>query len=315
MSWFDMRVRALREETRDILGVELASVDGAPLPFDWLPGAHVDLRLPNGLVRQYSLISRPADSHLYLAIKHEAQSRGGSRWLHEELRLGQILRVGAPRNLFALEDGSGEVVLVAGGIGITPLLAMYRSCRATGRPVSLHYFARERSGLAFHQELEGQTDVFLHVGLDRAALNDRLAELLSAYATKAGLYCCGPAGFMQQVRERALVEGWPESALHQEHFQAANAPTPVAGFELVLAASGRQVQVGAGESIVAAAARAGVEIPLSCGMGICGCCLTRVLDGVPSHCDDYLDADQKVSGNWILPCVSGCSSTRLVLDC
>lgn len=315
MSWFDMRVRALREETHDILGVELASADGAPLPFDWLPGAHVDLHLPGGLVRQYSLVSRPADGHLYLAVKREAESRGGSRWLHEGLRLGQILRVGAPRNLFALEAGSDEVVLVAGGIGITPLLAMYRSCRATGRPVRLHYFARERSGLAFHQELDGQADVFLHVGLDRTAQNGRLAELLSEHATKAGLYCCGPAGFMQQVRERALVEGWPESALHQEHFQAANEPTSAGSFELVLAASGRQVRVGAGESVVAAAARAGVEIALSCGMGICGCCLTRVLDGVPSHCDDYLNADQKASGNWILPCVSGCSSMRLVLDC
>ncbi|TCD19982.1 oxidoreductase [Pseudomonas sp. IC_126] len=315
MSWFDMRVRALREEARDILGVELAVEDGAPLPFDWLPGAHVDLRLPDGLVRQYSLVSRPADGHLYLAVKREPESRGGSRWLHEALRLGQILRVGAPRNLFALDDGSDAVMLIAGGIGITPLLAMYRSCRETGRPVRLHCFAREQSGLAFHRELEGQADVFLHVGLDRAALQDRLTELLSEHATKAGLYCCGPAGFMQQVRERALAEGWPESALHQEHFQATKEPTPAGSFELVLSASGRQVQVGAGESVVAAAARAGVEIPLSCGMGICGCCLTRVLDGVPSHCDDYLDADRKASGNWILPCVSGCSGARLVLDC
>lgn len=314
MNWFEMRVRALREEARDILGVELTPADETPLPFDWSPGAHIDLRLPDGLVRQYSLVSRPADGYLYLAVKREPDSRGGSRWLHEGLRLGQVLGVGAPRNLFALHDGSGDVLLVAGGIGITPLLAMYRACRAHARPVRLHCFVRERAGLAFRRELEGQADVHLHVGLERAALHDRLGELFSARDAQASLYCCGPAGFMQQVRERALAAGWPEGALYQEHFQAPAEPASATAFELVLAASGRQVQVMAGESVVAAAARAGVEIPLSCGMGMCGCCLTRVLEGLPEHRDAYLGADEQASGEWMLPCVSGCVGTRLVLD-
>ncbi|MBE7376675.1 MULTISPECIES: PDR/VanB family oxidoreductase [Pseudomonadaceae] len=315
MSGFDMRVCALREEARDVLGVELAPADGVPLPFDWAPGAHVDLRLPNGLVRQYSLVSRPADGHLYFAVKREPGSRGGSRWLHEDLRLGQILGVGEPRNLFELHEGSGEVLLIAGGIGITPLLAMYRACRANARPVGLHYFARERAGLAFRRELEEQADVHLHVGLERAALHDRLGELLSMRGERASLYCCGPAGFMQRVREVALAAGWPEKALHQEHFQAQAEPVTTTGFELVLAASGRQVRVIAGESVAAAAARAGVEIPLSCGMGMCGCCLTRVIEGQPVHRDAYLGAAEQASGEWMLPCVSGCAGARLVLDC
>jgi len=315
MNWFEMRVRALRDEARGVLGVELAPADDAPLPFDWSPGAHVDLRLPDGLVRQYSLVSRPADGHLHLAVKREPDSRGGSRWLHEGLRLGQVLGVGEPRNLFALQDGPGDVLLVAGGIGITPLLAMYRACRAKARPVRLHCFARERAGLAFRRELEGQMDVHLHLGLERAALYDRLGELLSRRGAQASLYCCGPAGFMQQVRERALAAGWPDGALYQEHFQPPTELTTATGFELVLAASGRQVQVMAGESVVAAAARAGVEIPLSCGMGMCGCCLTRVLDGMPEHRDTYLGAAEQASGVWMLPCVSGCAGGRLVLDC
>jgi vanillate O-demethylase ferredoxin subunit len=314
MSWFDMRVRSLREEAREILGLELVPLNGEPLPFSWAPGAHVDVRLPDGLVRQYSLVSQPADGHLYLAIKREEPSRGGSRWLHEHLRLGQTLSVGEPRNLFALEHGEGEVLLVAAGIGITPLLAMHRACRASGRRVQLHYFARERPSLAFLAELQGQERVYLHAGLERTALHDQLGALLSPRREEASLYCCGPAGFMQRVREQALEAGWPENALHQEHFQSSAEPLAAGGFELVLAASGQVVQVAVGETLVAAASRVGVTIPTSCGMGMCGCCLTRVIEGTPEHHDDYLGAAEQASGDWILPCVSGCSGTRLVLD-
>lgn len=314
MSWFDMRVRSLREEARDILGLELVSLSGEPLPFSWSPGAHVDVRLPDGLVRQYSLISQPADGHLYLAIKRDASSRGGSRWLHEHLRLGQTLSVGEPRNLFSLEDGEGEVLLIAAGIGITPLLAMHRACRANGRQVQLHYFAREWPGFAFLKELSGQNQVYLHAGLERAAVHDQLGALLASRHAEANLYCCGPSGFMQRVREQALEAGWPENALHQEYFQPSVEPAVAGGFELVLAASGHAVQVAEGEPLVAAASRVGVTIPTSCCMGMCGCCLTRVLEGAPEHRDDYLGAAEQASGDWILPCVSGCSGTRLVLD-
>lgn len=211
MSWFDMRVRSLREEARDILGLELVPLNGEPLPFSWSPGAHVDVRLPDGLVRQYSLVSQPADGHLYLAIKRDGSSRGGSRWLHEHLRLGQTLSVGEPRNLFSLEDGEGEVLLIAAGIGITPLLAMHRACRARGRQVHLHYFAREWPGFAFLKELSGQNQVYLHAGLERAAVHDQLGALLASRHAEANLYCCGPSGFMQRVREQALEAGWPET--------------------------------------------------------------------------------------------------------
>jgi ferredoxin len=139
-------------------------------------------------------------------------------------------------------------------------------------------------------------------------------ELLAVRNPKASLYCCDLTGFMQQVRELAQGAGWPEQALHQEHFKAPDEPDSETAFELVLAASRTQVHVRAGESIIDAAARVGVEIPLSCGMGMCGCCLTRVLEGVPAHRDSYLDVDEQASGAWILPCVSACASGRLVLD-
>jgi len=313
MIWTALQVRALRLESEDVLGVELAPPGATPLPFDWAPGAHVDLRLGNGVVRQYSVISRPEEGHLYLGIKRESASRGGSRWLHEHLRLGAHLEVGTPRNLFALQPGTGPVTLVAAGIGITPLLPMYRQCQAQGRPVRLLYFTRDARQVPFLQRLDEHIE--LHEGLRARQIGAYLAGQLPTWAAEASLYCCGPAGFMDCVERTALACGWPTSALHREHFQAA-APTPQgnSSCSLVLQRSGVEVQVQPGENLVQAAARVGVELPVSCGMGICGACVSRVVEGEPAHRDECLSDTQRSSGQWIAPCVSGCSGTRLVLD-
>ncbi|MFZ5937871.1 Pdr/VanB family oxidoreductase [Pseudomonas putida] len=313
MTWITLQVRALRLESEDVLGVELAPPSAAPLPFDWAPGAHVDLRLGNGVVRQYSVISRPEEGHLYLGIKRENASRGGSRWLHEHLRLGAQLQVGEPRNLFALQPGTGPVILVAAGIGITPLLPMYRQCQAQGRPVRLLYFTRDARQAPFLQRLDEHIE--LHAGLRARQIAAHLARQLPAWAAEASLYCCGPAGFMDCVERTALACGWPHSALHREHFQA-TAPTTQSNSNcsLVLQRSGVEVQVQPGESLVQAAARGGVALPVSCGMGICGACISRVIEGEPEHRDECLSDAQRSSGAWVAPCVSGCGSLRLVLD-
>lgn len=316
MSWVEMRVRGLREEAVDILGVELCMADAAPLPFAWTPGAHVDLQLGDGLVRQYSLTNLADQSGLHLAIKREPDSRGGSRWLHEQLRIGARLRVGAPRNLFPLQDGGDEVWLVAAGIGITPLLAMYRHCLRRGRPVRLLYFARSEAHLAFASTFAGDARASLICGLPAGEVSGRLRGELPAWRPGLQLYTCGPAPFMASVMQAASAADWPQQALHQEHFQAAaNTPDTPAGLQLVLARSGQSVSVEAGESLVAAAARVGVSIPTSCGMGMCGCCMTRVLAGTPEHRDQYLSEAERASGEWLLPCVSGCRDGRLELDC
>lgn len=313
MSWTPLQVRALRLEADDVLGVELGVPGGGDLPFSWAAGAHVDLRLGNGMVRQYSLASLPEEGHLYLGIKREPASRGGSRWLHEHLRLGARVDVGAPRNLFAVQPGTGPVTLLAAGIGITPLLPMYRQCLAQGRAVRLLYFTRHARQVPLIQRQHPHIDVFS--GLRAAQISACLADLLPAWQDQASLYCCGPAGFMACAEQAALTRGWPASALYREHFKpaepSANADSNCA---LVLQRSGREVQVQPGESLVQAAARVGVELPVSCGMGICGACLCRVIEGEPQHRDECLSEAQRSSGEWITPCVSRARGARLVLD-
>jgi len=316
MSWLELKVRGLREEAEGILAVELCSPDATPLPFAWTAGAHVDVQLGGGLVRQYSLTNLAEEGCLRLAIKQAADSRGGSRWLHQQLRVGARLKVGAPRNLFPLQPGNAPVLLVAAGIGITPLLAMYRQCRAEQRPVRLLYFARSPAHTAFVDELRDDPAVTLFSGLPGAAIAAQLRHLLPAWQVEQQLYTCGPDGFMQCVQAVASDLGWPAAALHQEYFQAPSDPAAnqAVELELVLARSGKSVAVQAGESLVAAAARVGVTIATSCGMGMCGVCMTRVLDGVPEHRDQYLSDAERGSGEWLMPCVSSCSGQRLELD-
>lgn len=316
MSWLELKVRGLREEAEGILGIELCSPDATPLPFAWTAGAHVDVQLGGSLVRQYSLTNLADEGCLRLAIKHAEDSRGGSRWLHQQLRVGARLKVGAPRNLFPLQPGNGPVLLVAAGIGITPLLAMYRQCQAEQRPVRLLYFARSQAHAAFVDKLQADPAVTLFCNHTGAAITERLRLQLNPWQAGQQLYTCGPDGFMQCVQAVAAELGWPAAALHQEHFQAPSGPAAnqVAELELVLARSGKSVVVQAGESLVSAAARVGVAIATSCGMGMCGACMTRVLDGVPEHRDQYLSDAERSSGEWLMPCVSSCSGKRLELD-
>lgn len=314
MSWVELKVRGLREEADGILGLELAPLAGL-LPFTWEAGAHVDVQVDGGQVRQYSLINRPEEGCLRLAVKHAPDSRGGSRWLHRQVRLGDRLKVAAPRNVFPLKAGQGEVLLVAAGIGITPLLAMYRECQRQSRPVRLWYFAREAAQWAFVEQWRDDAAVRLVCGLPSAAVIDRLRDELPGWRPSAQLYTCGPEGFMAAVLSLAGERGWPAEALHQEHFQA---PTPVGtpppGQQLVLARSGKTVQIRAGESLVAAAERVGVSIATSCGMGMCGACMTPVLGGGIEHRDQYLSEAEQASGQWIMPCVSTCGGGTLTLD-
>ncbi|WP_339486529.1 PDR/VanB family oxidoreductase [Pseudomonas sp. EL_65y_Pfl2_R95] len=320
MNWVEMKVRGLREEAEGILGVELCAVKGDALPFSWTPGAHVDLQLAGGLVRQYSLTNLADEGCIRLAIKREPRSRGGSQWLHEQLRLGARIQVGVPRNLFALQPGTGPVVLMAAGIGVTPLLAMYRACRAQQRPVQFYYFSRSLAHSAFLAELHAQPDVSLFSGLSSADIAAQLPQLLANRQPGSQLYSCGPQGFMACVAEQATAAGWPSTAQHREHFnaplQAPELPTThqVPTVQLVLAKSAKQVLVNAGETLVAAAARVGVTIATSCGMGMCGACMCPVLSGEIDHRDQYLSDAERQSGRWILPCVSACSGEELVLD-
>jgi vanillate O-demethylase ferredoxin subunit len=312
-----VRVARKCAEAEGICSFELVHADGAALP-PFTAGAHVEVHLPGGITRPYSLCNSPADTQRYrIAVLRETASRGGSAALHEGVAEGDRLEIGAPRNLFKLADDAESHLLLAGGIGITPLLAMAEQLARQGAPFQLHYCARSRARAAFVEQLEQSAfadRVNLHFSDGDAAQRLDIATLLAQPARGQHLYACGPAGFMDAVLGAARTQGWPEAQLHHEVFGAL--PVDSKGdqaFEVQLGAAGRVVLVPAGCSIVAALAQAGVNIPTSCEQGICGTCMTTVLEGTPEHRDQYLTSEEQQAGELILPCCSRAKSARLVL--
>lgn len=318
-----IEVRVVRKtcEALDIHAYELAPVGEESLPA-YAAGAHVDVHLPGGLVRQYSLCGSPAQhghgAHMRyrIAVLRDPQSRGGSQAMHEVVGEGDTLRIGAPRNLFPLLAGGQPSILLAGGIGVTPLLAMAYELHATGRPFRLHYFARTRGRVAFLAELlQGPfaDHVELHLDDEGTAGGDTVRQLLAALPPTAQVYTCGPAGFLQHVLATAAAVAWPSEQLHYETFAP---PQQTAGgsFTVRIHSTGASVTVASDETVVAAVARLGVEIPVSCEQGICGTCITRVLSGEIEHRDQYFNEAEQAAQDQFTPCCSRAKSVVLVLD-
>jgi vanillate O-demethylase ferredoxin subunit len=315
-----LRMRVLRKttEAEGIASFELASADGTPLP-PYTAGAHVDVHGPGGIVRPYSLYGDPADTSCYrIAVLREPASRGGSAAMHDAVKAGDEITIGAPRNLFPLADGAASHLLLAGGIGITPLLAMVQVLASREADFTLHYCTRSAARTAFADTLRASrfaNRVHLHHDDGPAAQRLDLAALLASPPAGRHLYVCGPQGFMDAVLNAARAAGWPADRLHSESFTPA--PAPQEGdraFEVMLAKSGRVIPVAADCSVVQALAAAGVVLPTSCEQGICGTCLTRVVDGVPEHRDQYLTDEERAANDQFLPCCSRAQSARLVLE-
>lgn len=311
-----VKIERIVDEALDIRSFRLVRSDGQPLD-TYEPGAHVDLTGPTGVTRQYSLCSPPQDRRAYLvAVKKEAQSRGGSAALHE-VQEGTELEMGAPRNLFRLDPQAREHVLCAAGIGVTPLLSMAYRLAETGQPWRLHYFARSPQYAAF-SALLAETfagHVQFHYGVEPADMDAVLTQCLEQAGSAAHVYTCGPAPFMNKVVEVASRSRGDE-AIHLEHFQAdpaANAG-PSGGFEVELASSGVVLQVPANTSLVDVLQAHGCDIDTECREGICGTCIVEVLDGLPEHRDNCLSNKEKASNKQICACVSRALSARLVLD-
>lgn len=311
-----VKIERIVDEALDIRSFRLVRSDGQPLD-TYEPGAHVDLTGPTGVTRQYSLCSPPQDRRAYLvAVKKEAQSRGGSAALHE-VQEGTELEMGAPRNLFRLDPEAGEHVLCAAGIGVTPLLSMAYRLAETGQPWRLHYFARSPQYAAF-SALLAETfagHVQFHYGVEPGDMDAVLSDCLTRAGSAAHVYTCGPAPFMNKVVEVASRSRGDE-AIHLEHFQAdpeANAG-PSGGFEVELARSGVVLQVPANTALVDVLQAHGCDIDTECREGICGTCIVDVLDGVPEHRDNCLSTREKAANKQICACVSRAVSARLVLD-
>ncbi|WP_106305688.1 PDR/VanB family oxidoreductase [Paraburkholderia sp. BL18I3N2] len=312
-----MTVRVARRniEADGIVSFELASPDGCDLPaFD--AGSHVDVHLPTGHVRQYSICSAPHQRSRYqIAVLREAQSRGGSAGMHDAVKEGDELRVSMPRNHFALAPDAVKHLLVAGGIGLTPLLCMAQHLDHACEEFELHYCARSRSRAAFLERLANapwSERVKYHFD-DEQRLH--LDALLNEVIPETHLYVCGPQGFMTAVLDAARANGWPESRLHYEFFSGTAVDTSSDGaFEVCLARTGKTVTIPADRTVTQTLADAGVEVPVSCEQGICGTCVTRVLDGEPEHRDLFLSPEEQSRNDQFLPCCSRSKSRRLVLD-
>ena len=311
-----LQVVAIRRQAEGIHSFELADPDGAQLPVV-TAGAHVDVHLPGSLVRSYSLAGDPTErGHWLLGVLLERTGRGGSRAMHEQVRVGDLLTVGAPRNAFELAAGATHSVLLAGGIGITPLKAMAHTLRAQGASFELHYCARSPQTAAFVADLQALVPagaLHLHFDQGNPAQGLNMAALLAQPANGTHVYCCGPAGFMQACAQ--ATAHWPPGTVHSEHFKApetAAKAQPDGAFEVQLARAGVTVQVQPDQTIVRAIELAGLRVPTSCLSGLCGACKVDYLAGDVEH-NDYILSDEEKSRCMTL-CVSRARSPLLVID-
>ena len=317
-STLSVRVARKAQAATDICTFELVEVDGAALP-SFSAGSHVDVHLPDGLTRQYSLCNDPSETHRYLiAVLRDPASRGGSKALHAQVQEGQVLQISAPKNHFGLAHDARRSLLLAGGIGVTPILCMAERLAMTGADFAMHYCTRSRERAAFLQRITASRyapQVQFHFDNGVADQKLDLAALLTDPQAGVHLYVCGPKGFMDAVLATARTQGWPESQLHYEFFGAEVAKSDHdAGFEIQLASSGRVIRVAKDQTVTQALSAAGVEVQTACEQGVCGTCLTRVLSGVPDHKDQYLTPEEQAANDQFTPCCSRAKTARLVLD-
>lgn len=312
-------VKSMRHEAEGIVSVEFrpATPGGVFPPFT--AGAHIDLHLGNGLVRSYSLCNPSSDAGRYVVgVLHDKASRGGSRFVHQQLRVGQVIDIAPPRNNFALHEDAPRSVLVAGGIGVTPIWCMLQRLVALGRPVALIYCARTRREAAFVEAIAALADraaITWHFNDEAGGLPD-LAKLLVDRGADTHYYCCGPTPMLDAFEKSCAQLGYTHAHIERFAAVAVESATDAHGFEVLCEKSGRTVEVPAGKSVLDALIDAGLNPDHSCKEGVCGACETAVLDfdGALDHKDGVLTKIERESGRTMMICVSRCTGQRLVLD-
>lgn len=313
----ELTIRKIKTVAEDIVSLELARADGQNLPA-FTAGSHIDLKLGNGLIRSYSLVNDPAEQGRYVvAVNKDAASRGGSSYVHESLREGQTIEVSEPRNNFKLVEDAPLVALIAGGIGITPLLSMIRRLETLGRPWKLFYSARTRAKCAFLEEIQALEardpgQVQLHIVRENDGRLTDIDGIVNSLPADTHLYCCGPTPMLKAF-EDACAPREPD-CVHIEYFTAQHEAASAGGFDVVLAHGKRTIRIEAGKSILHALLDSGVDVPNACQEGVCGACQTTVLEGTPDHRDSYLTPREKTSCKTMMLCCSGSLTPALVLD-
>ena len=277
------------------------------------PGAHIDLHLANGMVRQYSLTRPdPAPTQYILGIKRDAASRGGSKYIFDQLKVGTILKVSAPLNHFALDPTAAHSVLIAGGIGITPIWAMVQALQAAGRSWELYFSCRSRGDMAFFDVLRGMTHARLHFDDEANGAFLDIAAIAAGAPKGAHFYCCGPTPMLKAFED--AMQGRPPEQVHVEYFTPKEQPNLAGGYVVVLTRSGREFQIPPGKSILTVLRDAGIDVPYSCEEGICGSCETTVISGSPDHRDSIMTERERARSKTMMICCSGSKGERLVLD-
>ncbi|MCL6732148.1 PDR/VanB family oxidoreductase [Streptomyces neyagawaensis] len=308
-----LQIRAKDTIADGVVSLTLAHPDGARLP-DWTPGSHIDLVLPEGTTRQYSLCGDRWDPYTYrIAVLREPAGRGGSAYVHDRLAPGDLVGVGGPRNHFPLVPAD-RYLFIAGGIGITPLLPMIHQAELIGADWQLLYGGRSRASMALREELSAAHGDRVHISpQDECGLLD-LASWLDTPDPDTKVYCCGPAPLLAAVEQACAA--WPSYSLRTERFSAGALPEPVhqRAFEVELRRTGRTVTVMPDTSVLHAVRQVGADVLSSCEQGTCGTCLTPVLEGTPDHRDSILADHERAANDCMLPCVSRSRGDRLVLD-
>lgn len=312
-----LRLDSIAYEAENIHSYTFVSPETTPLP-SFTAGAHVEVFLGNGQSRCYSLFNSPEGAGEYkVAIAKSPNGKGGSKYFHESARVGQLYQVSYPRNNFQLVSDTQETVLIAGGIGITPLLSMASYLEDIGRPWKLYYRARTRKALAlldkeFFRKNAEKIQIILddeEMEQERAGFFDRI---LDAHGNQLHYYCCGPNPMLTSFME--ATEHLPSAQVHYEYFSSQAESAREGGFTVVLQKSNQQIQVGPGQTILDSLLGNHITVPYSCREGICGACEVPVLSGDPEHRDSILTPSEKAAGKSIFVCCSGCKGDTLVLD-
>jgi vanillate monooxygenase ferredoxin subunit len=312
-----VRIRRRRREVNNIVSIELEAVAGSPLP-GFTAGSHVDLLLPSGLIRQYSLCSDPLDLNTYrIAVLLEPASRGGSREVHS-LAVGQELSIGVPRNHFPLADDHDSAVLIAGGIGITPIMTMAQTLYRNGVRFSFHYLTRSRMATSFRKELQassfGSSLQLRHDDEEGIPSPAELERRIGPPAKGRHLYVCGPRPLIAACIAAADRAGWTDEAIHVEHFKGPDEQVSGKPVTLHLVRRGITIEVPGDRTLARALAEAGIEVPVSCEQGICGTCMVAVTAGTPDHRDSFLTDEERARGNCIALCCSRSMDPSMSLD-
>ncbi len=318
MALINVKVAGIIVEAEGVKSFLLARTGLFPMP-RYAPGAHIDIHCGKGIIRQYSLCGDPSDRRrLMIAVKMGESSRGGSDLMHKTVRVGDRLEIGSPRNTFPLDESAAHTILIAGGIGITPIIAMADQLHVQGRSFALQYFTRSAQHTAFRRRLlKGPygDQVTCHEGLNISQTSAELAACLNQPTAGTQVYICGPGPFMDTAEQLAKAT-LPDQSVHLERFAAnpALSGAPTAPFRVTLARSGVTLEVGEDETILDVLDENGILAAFSCEQGVCGTCVTQVIDGTPDHRDSFLSSKHRSPGKQMCICVSRAKGEALILD-